>query len=72
MIVAIPFCHPEVWEIANIDLIQRELIGQCNRINPHYLPRLFPVSFADRSILVVWAPGGDNRPYERAEDGNVR
>ena len=59
-----PILPPRGLGDSNIDLIQRELIGQCNRINPHYLPRLFPVSFADRSILVVWAPGGDNRPYD--------
>ena len=59
-----PSLPPRGLENVNLDELQRELFGQCNRINPHYLPRLFPVSFEDRSILVVWAPGGDNRPYE--------
>ena len=59
-----PILPPRGLENVNLDELQRELLGQCNRINPHYLPRLFPVSFEDRSILVVWAPGGDNRPYE--------
>ena len=44
-----PILPPRGLGDSNIDLIQRELIGQCNRINPHYLPRLFPVSFADRN-----------------------
>lgn len=59
-----PVLPPRGLGDANLDRIQLELIGQCKRINPHYLPRLFPVSFAQQSILVVWAPGGDNRPYE--------
>ena len=59
-----PVLPPRGLEDANIDRIQRELIGQCNRINPHYLPRVFPVLYRGRPILVVWAPGGDNRPYD--------
>lgn len=59
-----PVLPPRGLERANVDKVQRELLGQCRRINPHYLPRVFPVSFGDRSILVVWCPGGDNRPYE--------
>lgn len=46
------------------DLLQREILGQCNRIQPHYHPILFPVSYEDRPLLVIWAPGGDDRPYE--------
>ena len=67
-----PILPPRGLENANMDRIQRELIGQCNRINPHYLPRLFPVSYGQRSILVVWAPGGDNRPYEAPRTANIR
>ena len=48
-----PILPPRGLENVNLDELQRELLGQCNRINPHYLPRLFPVSFEDRSILVV-------------------
>ena len=51
-------------ENANVDTIQREMLGQCNKINPRYHPVLFPVTYHDRLILVVWAPGGDYRPYE--------
>lgn len=59
-----PALPPRGLEHANVDTIQREILGQCNRIHPTYHPLLFPVVYQDRPILVVWAPGGDNRPYE--------
>ena len=59
-----PVLPPRGLENTNVDTIQREILGQCNRIHPRYHPVLFPVVYQDRSILVVWAPGGDYRPYE--------
>ena len=59
-----PGLPPRGLENANVDTIQREILGQCNRIHPRYRPVLFPVVYHDRLIVVVWAPGGDYRPYE--------
>ena len=59
-----PILPPRGLESANVDALQREILGQCNRIHPRYHPVLFPVAYQDRLILVVWAPGGDYRPYE--------
>ena len=59
-----PVLPPRGLENANVDGIQREILGQCNRIHPRYHPVLFPVVYHDRLIVVVWAPGGDYRPYE--------
>ena len=59
-----PVLPPRGLEDANLDTIQREVLGQCNRLHPRYHPLLFPVVYQDRPILVVWAPGGDFRPYE--------
>ena len=59
-----PILPPRGMEDADIDRIQREIRGQCNRINPSYQPVLFPETYEGRVVLVVWAPGGDNRPYE--------
>ena len=59
-----PVLPPRGLERANVDALQREILGQCNRIHPRYHPLLFPVAYQDRVILVVWAPGGDYRPYE--------
>lgn len=59
-----PVLPPRGLERVNIDTIQGEILGQCNRIHPTYHPLLFPAVYQDRPILVLWAPGGDNRPYE--------
>ena len=59
-----PILPPRGVEDADLDRIQREIRGQCNRINPPYQPLLFPVVYEDKPLLIVWAPGGDTRPYE--------
>ena len=59
-----PVLPPRGLQSASVDRIQREVRGQCNRIDPSYQPLLFPEWYEDRPVLVVWAPGGDNRPYE--------
>ena len=59
-----PILPPRGLENVNLDRIQIEISGQCNRINPPYRPLLFPVIYEDKPLLVIWAPGGDTRPYE--------
>jgi len=59
-----PVLPPRGLEDADVDALQREILGQCNRIRPQYHPVLFPVAYQDLLLLVVWAPGGDYRPYE--------
>jgi ATP-dependent DNA helicase RecG len=48
----------------DLDEIQKEIRGHCKRIDPEYQPVLAPETFMEKSILVVWAPGGDTRPYQ--------
>ena len=59
-----PILPPAGLDGLNLDGIQRELRGQCNRIDPQYQPVLAPETFMGRAILVVWVPGGDTRPYQ--------
>ena len=47
-----------------IDSIQKELLNLCNRLKPHYFPIAEPVLFQKKRILVIWVPGGQNRPYQ--------
>lgn len=47
-----------------LDKIQRELIGYCNLIQPPYFPVLSVEEFEGRTLIVLWAPGGQNRPYK--------
>ena len=47
-----------------LDGIQRELLGCCNQIRPPYFPLLSVERFAERNLIVLWVPGGQNRPYK--------
>ncbi len=56
---------PPVGLAANqLDRIQRELLGYCNLIQPPYFPVLSMEVFEGRNLIVLWAPGGQNRPYK--------
>lgn len=59
-----PVLPPRGLDSTNVDRVQREIFGQCNRITPNYQPLFFPELFQSEQILVIWAPGGDNRPYQ--------
>lgn len=50
-------------EQGSLDRVQKELIALCHRIEPFYLPECEPVQCEGASLLVVWAPGGYDRPY---------
>ena len=54
---------------AEIEAAQKWIYGNCNRITPFYQPYMSPEKIEGRNILVIWAPGGDNRPYQ-APDPN--
>ena len=62
--------------IDSIDRIQKELLNKCNFIEPRYLPVVEPTMFEGKNILVIWVPGGDDRPYKCPEslvsDGSAR
>lgn len=48
----------------SIDRIQKEILNKCNLIEPRYIPVVEPCSYKGKEILVIWAPGGDDRPYK--------
>lgn len=47
-----------------LDKIQQELLAYCNLIQPHYFPILSLEEYAGKKLMVLWAPGGQNRPYK--------
>lgn len=47
-----------------LDKIQQELIGYCNQIQPPYFPILSIERYEEKNLIVLWAPGGQNRPYK--------
>ena len=47
-----------------LDKIQRELLAFCQLIQPPYFPLLSVEEVQGRRLIVLWAPGGQTRPYK--------
>lgn len=65
-----PVLPPRGLDESDLDRLQREIRGLCKRVQPEYQPVLFPALYLDKAILIIWAPGGDNRPYQAPDDVN--
>jgi len=48
----------------NLDRLQVKIRGGCEAIEPRYQPMTFVEEFQGQPIIVLWAPGGDTRPYQ--------
>lgn len=63
-----PLLPPKGLTPSQANKIQSELLNLCKqRIKPDYTPIVEPVTFAGKLILVIWCPGGGERPYEAPE-----
>ena len=51
----------------DLEKLQKDIRGNCKNIDPEYQPVLSPEVFMDKQILVIWAPGGEVRPYQAPE-----
>ena len=51
-----------------VDDIMKDLLNKCNMITPHYLPVVAPVEYQNKMLIVIWAAGGDVRPYSSPTD----
>ena len=59
-----PVLPPIGLEPAQLDRIQKELLNLSHTaIQPHYHPVVVPCEYEGRFLLVLWAPGGQTRPY---------
>ncbi len=47
-----------------LDPFQKKLIELSYLLEPNYTPVVEPFVFQKKHILVIWVPGGDNRPYK--------
>ncbi|MBJ7311584.1 Fic family protein [Rugamonas sp. CCM 8940] len=47
-----------------LDKIQRELLACCQLIQPPYFPVLSVELVDGHYVILLWAPGGQNRPYK--------
>lgn len=63
-----PVLPPIGIDDEQIDLIQREMIGYNNLINPVYFPKVEIEEISGKKIMVIWALSGTNRPYEVPEE----
>lgn len=55
-----------------LDSIQKKMVEFNKMINPHYDPKISIETIDNASILVIWVPGGNQRPYEVPEDVTIK
>lgn len=49
---------------SSIDRINKELLQKCNLIEPRYIPIVEQTTYGGKEIIVLWIPGGADRPYK--------
>ena len=59
-----PIFPPAGLAANQLDKIQQQLLAACQFIQPPYFPVLSIELVEGRNLLVLWAPGGMNRPYK--------
>ena len=59
-----PIFPPVGLHANQLDKIQQDLLSYCKQIQPSYFPILSVERFEERDLIVLWAPGGQNRPYK--------
>ena len=50
-----------------VDDIEKDILNKCNLIEPRYIPVVEPVTVDGRDVIVLWIPGGEDRPYKCPE-----
>lgn len=48
----------------SVDHIQKEILRYCKFLKPTYIPQSEPVYYEGKLLLLVWCPGGYERPYQ--------
>lgn len=47
----------------DVDNIQKEIFHDCKMIKPAYMPEICVELYNGNTLIVVWVPGGGDRPY---------
>ncbi len=64
-----PLLPPIGIHEGKIDNILRDLAISCaNQITPRYVPLIYVAKYQSKNLIVIWAPAGDNPPYETQTD----
>lgn len=58
-----PVLPVEGVPLNQVDRVMKDLLNKCKLIQPEYLPVVAPVEYHGKTLIVVWAHGGDVRPY---------
>ena len=58
-----PMLPPVGLQVTQIDAIQKEIVELGHRMIPYYHPIIAPFEVDEKHILVLWATGGQTRPY---------
>jgi ATP-dependent DNA helicase RecG len=62
-----PILPPTGLPAESLDSTMKELLQISKLIKPEYLPICEPVTYEGRNLLLIWAPGGYDRPYDCPE-----
>jgi hypothetical protein len=60
-----PTSPPKGLSGFDLEDLQRKIRVACKKIEPKYQPIITPEIYTDREIIILWAPAGDNRTYDR-------
>ena len=55
-----------------LDAIQKDILRCCKFLKPVYLPETQPVKIDGKWLLLVWCPGGYDRPYQCPKKPSVK
>ncbi|MCL2712443.1 MAG: putative DNA binding domain-containing protein [Methanomassiliicoccaceae archaeon] len=59
-----PRLPPKGLDKNEIDAINKDLLNKCNTIEPRYVPIVEHTQYNGKEILILWAYGGNDRPYK--------
>nr|MCU0499067.1 putative DNA binding domain-containing protein [Anaerolineae bacterium] len=62
---------PPLGLSGNLDEHQKELFSACKRIDPEYIPIISVEEYQGKTILVIWCPPGQLRPYQASEKAGI-
>ncbi|MEI7604070.1 MAG: RNA-binding domain-containing protein [bacterium] len=60
----VPILPPIGLALSELDKIQKKIVEYSYKISPSYTPIVSHEIIDGKHILIIWAPGGDNRPYQ--------
>ncbi len=55
---------PSGLSSSDIDKVMKDLLNISKLIKPDYLPICDQVKYQDKNLILIWAPGGYDRPYD--------